>query len=352
MNNAHISFIGSAGVPNRYGGFEAFLEQCSPYIADLGLAVTVTCDASLYVERGSFGNVNRVFVPIKANGARSIVHDLLAFLLVFVRSSHIVVLGVSGGVWFPAFRVLCSIFAKRLIVNIDGVEWQRGKFGKFRKIALRLFDGLAQVFAHHVVYDNDALRRYLIPSSRDKSSLIPYSGDHVLRLPNVHIKPGTALTICRIEPENNIELLLDAAIVSSINEYTVVGNWNKSAYGLSLRDRYRGYSSVKLLDPIYDTVELAELRGSCEYYLHGHSVGGTNPSLVEMLFYDCNIFCLDVAFHRHTAGDSAKYFKDVSGLVALLNDKHGPPSNRDRYRALYSRRAVVEGYLRACRISF
>lgn len=324
MNKAALSiaFIGTAGVPNRYGGFEAFLEFSGPEIARHAENVVVTCDASLYADQApDFGGMQRVFIPVRANGAMSVLHDLLAFFAVFRGATHIVVLGVSGGPWFPLFRLMCSLGGKRLLVNVDGVEWRRTKFSFAKRLLLRSFDFLAQRFAHVVIYDNAGLRDYLWEFALPKAVLIAYSGDHVLRLPAASRKreAGTALTICRIEPENNVDLLIRGALRSSLRKYTVVGNWSHSEYGRDLKARYSDDARLVLLDPIYDANQLAELRESCDIYLHGHSVGGTNPSLVEMLFYDCNILCFDVPFHRETADGCANYFEDEVALALLLD---------------------------------
>lgn len=151
------------GLPNRHGGFEAFLEHCALHIAKLTRVTLVTCYSGAYSERDSFfRGVRRIFICVPANGGLSVLHDLIAFLYVFGSASHIVVLGVSGGPWFPFFRLACSLFGKRLLVNIDGVEWQRGKFSKSRRLLLRCFDYLTQVFLHKIIYDDAALKQYVV----------------------------------------------------------------------------------------------------------------------------------------------------------------------------------------------
>lgn len=320
-SSAVVAFIGAAGLPNRYGGFEAFLEHCAPEVLKHASAVYVTCDAGLYEDKNPvYKGVNRVFLRTPANGAYSVLHDLLAFLSVYRQATHIVVLGVSGGLWFPLFRFLCDLSGKKLAVNVDGVEWQRGKFSLFKRILLRAFDASAQIFSHKIIYDNPALERFLFSYCRGKAACIAYSGDHVLRVPNVAKEPGTALTICRIEPENNIEMLIQGALASDLKEYVIVGNWGKSAFGRQLRDKYASFKKLVFLDPVYDPVKLAELRERCEYYLHGHSVGGTNPSLVEMVFYDCRLLCFDVPYHRETCGEIAGYFRNSAELTKRLGE--------------------------------
>lgn len=345
-----VAFIGTAGVPNRYGGFEAFLEHCGPEIARHCDEVIVTCDASLYVDRSPrVGGMRRVFLPVRANGALSVLHDLVAFLAVFPRASHVVVLGVSGGVWFPLFRLACDLGGRRLLVNVDGVESRRGKHGPVKQRLLQGFDALSQRFAHGVVYDNAALLPWIAPAARAKAVEIAYPGDHVLRT-GAQREPRTALTICRIEPENNVELLLQGAQRSSLARYTVVGNWAHSAWGRALRARYAGDPRLELLDPVYDPAALAALRERCTHYLHGHSVGGTNPSLVEMLFYESDLLCFDVPFHRATAGDCARYFRTADELASLLVAP-APVDGAQRalQRARYTRSRIAAGYLAAMR---
>ena len=347
-----ISFIGSAGIPNRYGGFESFLEHCAPKIAAQDISVFVTCYSGLYQDqRPDFRGVHRLFLSLSANGLSSIAHDAIAFLRVFYRSDQIVVLGVSGGLWFPLFRLLCELYGKRLIVNVDGVEWRRKKFSARKRQLLRLFDTLAQRFSHHVVYDNAGLYEYLTASAKKKATCIAYSGDHVLRFKNVERKPRTALTICRIEPENNLELLIDGVLRSTITEYTIIGNWNYSAYSRLLRERHKSNPRLRLLDSIYDPTKLAEFRESCSYYLHGHSVGGTNPSLVEMLFYDCAILCFDVDFNRHTAGQCADYFRTPKDLQHALDAQSIPKTaERQNLRKNYTAQAIADSYLNVMRL--
>lgn len=345
-----VAFIGSAGIPNRYGGFESFLEHCAPSIVEPGVPVVVTCDARLYSDRTpDFKGVHREFINIPANGAFSVLHDLLAFLRVFSRSQGIVVLGVSGGLWFPLFRAMCALTGKRLIINVDGVEWRRAKFSVNKRRLLKLFDALAQWGSHHVIYDNEGLRAFLTKSAKQKATCIAYPGDHVLHADNIVQCPGSALTICRIEPENNLELLIDGVLQSRIEKYTIVGNWNHSDYARTLRLRHSHEPRLRFLDPIYDPLKLAELRAGCEFYLHGHSVGGTNPSLVEMLFYDCSILCFDVDFNRRTAGGEASYFASAKDLQRALDTPTPTGGDRRLARSLYTASTIADAYLKVIR---
>lgn len=347
QHKPRIAIIGSAGIPNRYGGPEAFAESIAPVLATGGFDVTVTCDRSKYPDRAGesdeFHGVRREFIGVNANGARSVPHDLLAFLRVAWRSDYILALGVSGGVFFPLFRLICGLRGARLLVNIDGIEWRRDKFHAFAKFILFISDWLAQRFAHVIIYDNAALLEFV--NYPKKAFCVEYSGDQALAPPPTrHDEPHGpfALTICRIEPENNCDLLIEGFLRSSLPTYVFVGNWDRSEYGRALRRRYANTPRLRLTDAIYDPHRIRELRDRCSVYLHGHSVGGTNPSLVEILFFDCQIFCFDCSFNRATAGRSVQYFSDAQQLGGLIDRETGPAPDRSAVRQKYSTRAIVD----------
>jgi glycosyltransferase involved in cell wall biosynthesis len=341
-----IAFIGCAGIPNCYGGFESFAENCAPVIAARGVDVYVTCDSSLYKDKTSyFRSVSRIFIGVRANGKLSIIHDAIAFALVFRRSKCIIFLGVSAGLLFPFFRLLCDLFGKRLIVNVDGVEWRRSKYTALGRAVLKLFDYCAQWSAHRIVYDNKGLYNYLTPHGREKAACIAYPGDHVERLVGARKVVGTALTVCRIEPENNLEILIEGFLKSDLIQYTIIGNWSHSDYARSLRVKYRSNTRLNLLDPIYGE-NLPNYRESCEFYLHGHEVGGSNPSLIEMLFYEAIIVCYDVNFNRHTAGEHAYYFNNSEDLKNILNVKNNIIRNRKFFRQKYAANAIADSYMK------
>lgn len=350
MRRKGIAFIGTAGLPNRYGGFESFLEACGPEFAEYD-DVIVTCDAAKYPDRAPvWQGVRRMFLGVPANGAASVLHDVLAFARVLPQAHTIIILGVSGGIAFPLLRLACMLTGRRLIVNVDGVEWRRAKFSRVKRAYLRLSDTLAQWFAQDVVVDNEALRPFLTAIGRRKATCIPYSGDQVVRRSDVD--PATRsgmLTICRIEPENNCHLLLEAATAAIAADpdltYDFIGNWDASDYGRRLRTQFGAVAGITLHDPVYDPEVIAGYRERCTTYLHGHSVGGTNPSLVEMLFYDCRIVVFDCSFNRETAAATVEYFSDINTLCFLL---HGVADSnlteRAAIRKRYTRKAITLQY--------
>jgi glycosyltransferase involved in cell wall biosynthesis len=315
-----LAFIGSAGIPNRYGGFESFIESCAPALVKGGFEVIVTCDRRLYSEKNEYwGGVKLEYLNVPANGAWSTLHDFVAFLKIYRRVNAIVILGVSAGPFFLFFRAMAALSGVRLIVNIDGLEWRRRKFGVITQIVLFLFDRLAQWCCHSVVFDNLALGEFLSVRALKKAVCIPYPGSQAAPRKKYERSIGAALTVCRIEPENNVEMLIEGAIRSNIKKYTFIGNWNSSEYGRNIRRKYSDNPRLELLDAIYDVDVIERFRAESHIYLHGHSVGGTNPSLIEMLFFEAIIICYDCSFNRESVAGSAHFFVDEKELSEKIN---------------------------------
>ena len=175
--------------------------------------------------------------------------------------------------------------------------------------------------------DNKGIQDYVREEYHKDSVLIEYGGDHVLCevkdmeeevLGHYHLeRGGYSLALCRIEPENNVEMILKAFSLSD-KLLVFIGNWGKSEFGKSMRVSYGGKKNIRLLDPIYDLKILNVLRSNCRFYIHGHSAGGTNPSLVEAMYFAKPIFAFDVIYNRETTENKADYFKNEEELLGLL----------------------------------
>ena len=126
-------------------------------------------------------------------------------------------------------------------------------------------------------------------------------------------------SVARIQPDNNIEMILNSFTSYSPYLFVLVGNWSGSEYGIKLKKQFSGHSKLLLLDAIYDLRELNLLRSNCKIYLHGHSAGGTNPALVEAMNLGLPIFAFNNNFNRHTTNEGAFYFDDSLEISNLIN---------------------------------
>ncbi|MDB4151150.1 DUF1972 domain-containing protein [Pseudomonadales bacterium] len=303
-----IAIVGIVGVPARYGGFETLVE----YLLPLDGEILVYCSSKHYVDHVSHYKEARLkYIPMDANGWQSIFYDQWAlFHAGFSGARAVLVLGVSGALIFPLIKLMFPMM--RVVVNVDGQEWKRAKWGKFAKWFLKLSENISVKFADVVIADNEAISDYVLHEYGNEAEVIAYGGDHAL----IEIESSDkkyAFALCRIEPENNVHLILEAFQYSPV-KLVFVGNWESSDYGVDLKTRYSAVSNVVLKDPIYDLSILSELRAGCSFYVHGHSAGGTNPSLVEMMHFEKPIVAFDCVFNRFTLDNEGLYFVDAHSL--------------------------------------
>lgn len=312
-----VAVVGTVGLPACYGGFESLVENLTKNNSGQ-YYYQIFCSAKAYENKLSFYNDSELhYLPLNANGAQSIFYDILSFVKCWhLKPDVVLVLGVSGCIFLPVFK----LFSKaRVVTNIDGLEWKRDKWGKAAKAFLKLSERFAVHFSDAVITDNKAISDYVSDEYGFSSATIAYGGDHALR-PNIAtVISGQkfSLGLCRIEPENNVHVILEAFRNS---EYMLkfIGNWNSSAFGRALKAKYQNEPNIELLDPIYDLDKLFKIRSECSVYIHGHSAGGTNPSLVEMMHFGVPIFAFDCDFNRYSTENKAQYFKSSEELQLLL----------------------------------
>jgi len=309
-----ISVIGTVGVPACYGGFESLVENL---IEDSQVDYLVYCQASTYpVKTERYNSATLKYVPLKANGIQSIFYDAYSILhsLIFTRND-ILVLGVSGAFVLPIFKLASN---RKVVTNIDGLEWKRDKWGTLAKRFLKFSEKIAVRFSDTIVADNRAIANYVAKEYGLKTVTIAYGGDHAKIRDVPRARSDFYLALCRIEPENNIVLILEA-FEKSEERIKFIGNWQNSDFGRKLKEKYTSFKNIELIEPIYDVDKLFELRASCKGYIHGHSAGGTNPSLVEMMHFGVNTLCFDCDYNRESTEHLAHYFKDVRTLREHLD---------------------------------
>jgi glycosyltransferase involved in cell wall biosynthesis len=329
----NLSIVGTVGLPASYGGFETLAEQLTQRLF-VKRSIQVFCAGKRYPNR--VGRPQKAFgatlnyVEWDANGWQSIPYDFISLWRAAGNSETILVLGVSGCLLLPLIRLLWP--KTRIVTNVDGLEWKRQKWGLIAGFVLRISEWSAVAFSHAVVADNESIRRHISKSYGRQSHLISYGGDQVFWNEQTP-QPGIDITdlrdtrfgrghyffsVCRIEPENQISEILAAFAQTPEANLVIVGNWTVSPYAQKLRIKYREVSNIQLIDPIYDQGRLCALRKHAKAYVHGHSAGGTNPSLVEAMFAGSPVMAFDVDYNRYTTHDQAIYWKDTSQLIERI----------------------------------
>ena len=330
MNKSQINIIGCVGVPNKYGGFEALAENLAKSKKFISF---IYCSGKAYPgqERlSTFHNAQLHYVNLKANGFSSMLYDAVCILHSVQRNQkNLLCLGVSGAWIYPFIRIFFRDV--KIITNVDGVEWRRKKFGLLSKIVLKNLHRIAERYSTKIICDNQALLFFVRKKYRKKVEIISYGGDQVLDHWNsdkILEHQDYSLAICRIVPENNVEMILRAFCLTG-EKLVFVGNWQHSVYARKIFEKYSDISNISLMNEVYDIAFLSALRKNAKFYIHGHSAGGTNPSLVEALFLCKAILYFDCDFNRNTLKNQGFPFKGVDDLCQLT--RQSPKDQSDQY---------------------
>ena len=195
---------------------------------------------------------------------------------------------------------------------------------------LKLSESIAVRYADMTIADNRGIQDYVSHVYNKEAQLVTYGGNHVLVdvskereteiLEKYSLKKNEYhMSLCRIEPENNCHLTLEA-FSKSKEKLIFIGNWQHNGYSKKLKEQYSGYDNIMLLDSIYDLDILYALRKNTKCYIHGHSAGGTNPSLVEAMFFGRPVLAFNIVYNRETTHHKAKYYQNSKELLRYIEN--------------------------------
>ena len=321
-----LRILGTRGVPAAHGGFETFAEQLALYLVARGWRVIVYCqeEGAGPVTEDVWQGVERVRIPVRGSGAKStIVFDWLATRHAARHRDLCLTLGYNTAL----FCALLRLKGVPNVINMDGIEWSRAKWGPIAKTWFWLNDWAGCWLGDHLVADHPQIKAHLATRVRaDKISTIAYGAERIVGAPEAPVRalglePGRYLTlIARPEPENSIlEVVQGFSRRARGVKLAVLGNYaDDNAYHRAVKAA--ASDEVLFLGAIYDKAVVQALRFHCLAYVHGHQVGGTNPSLVEALGAGNAVIAHDNRFNRWVAGEGARYFADADRLTALLDE--------------------------------
>jgi len=355
-----IAILGTRGIPNNYGGFE----QCAEYLA-LGLVkrgfevVVYNSHNHPYQEKYWNGvQILHCYDPEhKLGTAGQFIYDLNCILDVRKRKCDIILqLGyTSSSIWG-------WLMPKKAIIttNMDGLEWKRTKYSEKVKKFLRYAESLGVKYSDHLISDSIGIQNYLKETYKVDSTYIAY-GATLFKDNNIEILTDYNLQsyqydmlIARLEPENSIEIILDGVAKANLSRpFLVVGN-HETPYGNYLKNKFSNFSQIKFIGGIYDIEILNNLRYYSNVYFHGHTVGGTNPSLLEAMASNSLICANDNSFNKYILGDDAVYFKcanDVKGhLLTIgyhdLEFQSMLSENTNKINKVYDWELIIDQYIR------
>lgn len=368
MKRLKIAILGCRGIPNHYGGFEQLAQHLSFGLSDLGHSVTV------------YNSHNHPYQESKWKGV-NIVHRFDAEYLVGIAGQFVydfncirharkqdydvwLLLGYnSSSVWgwlYPKKTVRIS--------NMDGLEWKREKYNRLTKRFLLFAEKLAIHYSHYFIADSTVIQSYLQHKYPINAKYIPYGANIVKQESQCLLNQlelsgsGYSLLISRMEPENNVEMIVKGFSSSnSKDKLVVVGNICNSL-GRRIVREYQQDHRIRFTGAIFDPIQLHTLKKNCTFYFHGHSVGGTNPSLLEAMASGAVICAHDNPFNRAVLEDNGLYFssphciKHIVEDVAINGKEHQMVKNNlVKINASFNWSAIVaqyESFIRECHQSF
>lgn len=320
-----LRILGTRGVPAAHGGFETFAEYLALHLRDHGWRVIVYCqdegDAAPVVDQ--WNGIERVRIAVRRGGsAGSILFDWKATLHAAKTRDLCLTLGYNTAL----FCTLLRLRGVPNLINMDGIEWSRAKWGPAAKTWFWLNDWFGCLVGNHLVADHPQIEEHLATRvNRRKITTIAYGADAVTGTPAERVQayglePGRYLTlIARPEPENSVlEVVQGFSAQPRSCELVVLGNYSDTEpYHRAVRAA--AGPQVKFLGAIYDKTIVRALREHSLAYIHGHQVGGTNPSLVEALGAGNAVIAHDNRFNRWVAGEGALYFSGAQAFASQLD---------------------------------
>ncbi|WP_077684632.1 DUF1972 domain-containing protein [Tessaracoccus aquimaris] len=354
-----VRILGTHGVPANYGGFETAAEKVGLHLRDNGWRVIVYCQVQ---GKGPIGydewrGIERVNIPVALPGWRGTsMFDLLSVRHAGRHRDVNLVFGYNTGI----FNLWQRVRRVPMVINMDGIEWSRSRWGFTRQAILYVNERFAALFGNHLIADHPEIEKYLwTRAPRRKITMIAYGADEVLEADEAPVRalglePGRYLTlICRPIPENSIlELVEGFSRRPRHVKLALLGDYRPDEDEYHRAVVEAASDEVVFLGGIFDPDVVQPLRFHSAMYLHGHTVGGTNPSLVEALGAGNPVLAHDNAYNRWTAGPAQAYFSTADEVAERLDEALGSPSGlaamsaaaRVRYRSGLTWQQVGEQY--------
>jgi glycosyltransferase involved in cell wall biosynthesis len=325
-----ISLTGTRGIPNHYGGFEQFAEQLSVRLAERGHEVWVYNPATHPYRDNIFHKVNIIRKPFPEyllGPAANYIYDYICIKDAIRKNADIILeCGYASAV--PAYRFL-DFKNSKIITHLDGLEWERPKWSALTRKIIKRAEKTTTRFSHALVCDHPEIQLYFEQKYSIKPWCIPFGAD-IFKDPDkkmieqYSVSPYEYyLVIARLEPENNLHTIISGFLKTGCKEKLLIAGDPDTSFGRKLYNEYRTSDNIIFLNGIYDQTILDNLRHFSKAYFHGHSVGGTNPSLLEAMAAGSLIIAHDNKFNRYILKDNALYFNsedDIRSVLESLND--------------------------------
>lgn len=342
-----VAVIGTRGYPSFYGGFETAVRKLAPYLADHFWEVTVYGrSADLEQHSDKDPRVDVVTTPgVENKSLSTLSYGLTACVHAAWKKPDVaLVMNVANGFWLPLLRLR----GVPTVVNVDGIEWERAKWGRLAKFIFKLGARMTARFGTVLIADSKEIGRRWQEEFGRSCVFIPYGGEPGAERPaEGDLQPERyVLAVARFVPENTIPEFIEAAKkLARDYQVVIVGS---SGYGGQIEEDVRAlaaeYTNVRWLGHVSDDQRLLALWRNCGAYFHGHSVGGTNPALVQAMANGAPVIARDTVFNREVLGNKAAFCSpDAVDIERAVRGVMDSPSEQKRLSGVSLER-VQQGY--------
>lgn len=351
-----VAILGTRGYPSYYGGFETAVRKLAPYLAEQGWDVTVYGRGQNSIDETSEDSDKRINVVhtqgLETKSLSTLTYGFTSALnAIRSRQDVVLIMNVANGYWLPLFK-LARI---PTVVNVDGIEWDRAKWNRVAKAVFKVGAWFTAKFANEIIADSKEIVRRWKLLFNVTATYIPYGGEKAtITDRSLPFEPGTYLLIVsRLVPENTINEIFEAIpAISSTTPVIIVGS---SGYGGDLEEKAKSLSkleNVEWLGHVSDDTYLAKLWNNCSVYIHGHSVGGTNPALLQAMSYGARIIARDTPYNREVLEDTGIFFSPTTESIIQTflkaTNNHQSASEKqkviNRIETYFSWNMVCENY--------
>ena len=353
-----VAMVGTRGVPARYGGFETCVEEVGARLVQRGHEVVVYCRGAGPDAPSEHRGMELVHLPaVHHRSLETLSHTALSVAHLVRRGADAVLLFNAGNA--PLIPVLRAR-GLRVATHVDGLEWQRAKWAGAGRRYYRRAESLAVRSSDLLIADAKGISDYYAQEFGAPTTLITY-GAPVLpqvtsRLSELGLTAGGYhLVVARMEPENHVDVAVDGYVRSSARLPLVLVGSAPYAEEYSRRVHALADDRVRLLGALWDQELLDQLYSGALTYLHGHSVGGTNPSLLRAVGAGTATDAFDVGFNREVLGDTGRYWRTAEDVRSLVEStERSPQGALARGRRTLARAAaydwddVTTGYEALC----
>lgn len=321
-----LFILGIRGVPAQHGGFETFAEKLSLYLVEKGWRVTVYCqeDGEGSIHESEWKGVSRIHIPVLRSGAAgTVIFDWKATRHALGQKGLFLTLGYNTA----CFNLMQRLKGQTNVINMDGIEWHRDKWGGIAKAWFWMNERAGCWIGNHLIADHPKIKEHLATRVNErKLTMIPYGADEVVDadaslLLSYGVEPERfSVIIARPEPENSfLEMVRAFSQVRRDHKLVVLGNFQPQNNPYHRQVLAAASDEVIFPGAIYDAPVVQALRCYSRFYMHGHRVGGTNPSLVEAMGAGCAVIAHDNPFNHWVVGEGAAYFTDEESCSALFD---------------------------------